>query len=327
MNSLFAVTRRFTGRLLLFLLLSLSAQGFAADEQKTNEETQNTPTQPESHWLDTWHNNFSESLDYTAQQLDEFFALEGSDNHKDARTEGRVRFGWEPRTRDLGATDFRFRIRVKLPTLKDRVDLLLSDDDSFNRDDTLRAARDGIDDNQDSASLALRYQKEQDSPISHRLGIGRGGQLFAKSQYEKDYWFSSELKMDYDGEVYYYTRDEFGAELGVNFTFLLSDDKYFRIKNRYFYRDRFNDWFWRHELQYLRPLTQESAVLYTFVTKGLSQPNHHVNEIYTSVRWRTNYLRSWLFFEVEPFVIWLKQEHFSPSYGVAMRFEFYYGAT
>jgi len=47
--------------------------------------------------------------------------------------------------------------------------------------------------------------------------------------------------------------------------------------------------------------------------------------VYTSARWRTNYLRSWLYFELEPFVLWLRKEDFKPSYGVAMRFEFYYG--
>ncbi|HAU92810.1 MAG TPA: hypothetical protein DCW59_10660, partial [Alteromonas sp.] len=255
----------------------------------------------------------------------EFFALADSDEHENARAEGRVRFGWEPRTRDLAAQDFRFRVRVKLPALKDRVDLMLSDDESYDRQDSIRAARDAVNENRDSTTLSLRYQEEQDSPISHRIGAGRRGQLFAKSQYESDYHFTDVLKMDYDAELYYYTRDQLGAELGLDFTYLLADEKYLRFNNRYYYRDRFEDWFWRHEVQYLRPLTQESAILYTVVTKGLTKPNHHLNEVYTSARWRTNYLRSWLYFELEPFVLWLRKEDFKPSYGVAMRFEFYYG--
>ena len=202
---------------------------------------------------------------------------------------------------------------------------LVEDDESYDRQDSIRAARDAVNENRDSTTLSLRYQEELDSPISHRIGAGRRGQLFAKSQYESDYHFTDFLKMDYDAELYYYTRDQLGAELGLDFTYLLADEKYLRFNNRYYYRDRFEDWFWRHEVQYLRPLTQESAILYTFVTKGLTKPNHHLNEVYTSARWRTNYLRSWLYFELEPFVIWLRKEDFKPSYGVAMRFEFYYG--
>ncbi|MDC8832162.1 hypothetical protein [Alteromonas gilva] len=266
-------------------------------------------------------------MDYTARQLDEFFALETSNKHHDARAEGRVRFGWEPRTTSLAEQDFRFRIRVTLPALEDRVDLLLSDDDSFNQDDSIRAARDSVDDAQNSATLALRYQEQKDSPLSYRIGAGRRGQLFVKSEYEQRYAFTDTVSIDYDAELYYYTRDELGAELGLNFAFSLADDNYLRFKNRYFYRDRFNDWFWRHEVQLLRPVSPDSAVLFRLVTNGVSRPNHQLGEVYTSARWRTNYLRSWLFFELEPFVIWLREEDFNPSFGVALRFEFYYGKT
>lgn len=316
--------RQLASLLLLGLWVSNQALGQSDDASVERDKPQQSPPVTES-WLDNWHSNFSESMDYTAQRLDEFFALADSDEHENARAEGRVRFGWEPRTRDLAAQDFRFRVRVKLPALKDRVDLMLSDDESYDRQDSIRAARDAVNENRDSTTLSLRYQDEQDSPISHRIGAGRRGQIFAKSQYESDYHFTDFLKMDYDAELYYYTRDQLGAELGLDFTYLLADEKYLRFNNRYYYRDRFEDWFWRHEVQYLRPLTQESAILYTFVTKGLTKPNHHLNEVYTSARWRTNYLRSWLYFELEPFVIWLRKEDFKPSYGVAMRFEFYYG--
>ncbi|WP_296051317.1 hypothetical protein [uncultured Alteromonas sp.] len=316
--------RQFASLLLLWLWIGSQAFGQSDEASVERDKPLQTPPATES-WLDNWHSNFSDSMDYTAQRLDEFFALADSDEHENARAEGRVRFGWEPRTRDLAAQDFRFRVRVKLPALKDRVDLMLSDDESYDRQDSIRAARDAVNENRDSTTLSLRYQEEQDSPISHRIGAGRRGQLFAKSQYESDYHFTDVLKMDYDAELYYYTRDELGAELGLDFTYLLADEKYLRFNNRYYYRDRFEDWFWRHEVQYLRPLTQESAILYTFVTKGLTKPNHHLNEVYTSARWRTNYLRSWLYFELEPFVIWLRKEDFKPSYGVAMRFEFYYG--
>lgn len=311
---------------LLILCITFSGKAYSqSDENSVDRDDPAETSPPTQTWLDNWHSNFSDSMDYTAQRLDEFFALDDSEEHKNARAEGRVRFGWEPRSRDLAAQDFRFRVRVKLPALKDRVDLMLSDDESYDRQDSIRAARDAVNENRDSTTLSLRYQEDQGSPFSYRIGAGRRDQLFVKGQYEQNYAFTDLLKMDYDAELYYYTRDELGAELGLDFTYTLSDEKYLRFNNRYYYRDRFEDWFWRHEIQYLRPLTQESAILYTFVTKGLTKPNHHLTEVYTSARWRTNYLRSWLFFELEPFVIWLRNEDFKPSYGVALRFEFYYG--
>ena len=315
---------------LVILGCLLVFSGFAvgqSDEGAIEREPTAENSPPTHSWLDSWHSNFSESMDYTAQRLDEFFALDNSDEHKNARAEGRVRFGWEPRTRDPAAQDFRFRIRVKLPALKDRVDLLLSDDESYDRQDSIRAARDAVNENQDSTTLALRYQDQDDSPLSYRVGAGRRDQLFLKGQYEGTRPLTKDTSFRYDAELYYYTRDALGAELGLDFSYHLADDKYLRFNNRYYYRDRFDDWLWRHEIQFLRPLTERSAVLYTFVTKGTTKPAHQFTEVYTSARWRTQYLREWLFFEVEPFIICLRQEDFKPSYGVAMRFEFYYGGT
>ena len=119
--------------LLLWLWVNNQALGQSDTTSVERDKPQQNPPATES-WLDNWHSNFSESMDYTAQRLDEFFALADSDEHENARAEGRVRFGWEPRTRDLAAQDFRFRVRVKLPALKDRVDLMLSDDESYDRD-------------------------------------------------------------------------------------------------------------------------------------------------------------------------------------------------
>lgn len=323
-----AVSKRDVHTVLLCISLYALSTFVAAQEKEPEQVTESTPSQmPQTtnSWLDNWHKNFSESMDFTAQQLDEFFALEGSDDHQHARSEGRVRFGWEPRTRDLAELDFRFRARVKLPALEDRVDLLFADDDNYNRYDTISASRSATNDNSDSTTIALRYKKKTSSPVSHRLGTGRRGQLFVRSRYAKSHWLDEQYKLEYDGEIYYYTRDQLGAELGINLTYFTTKDAYIRVKNRYFYRHKLQDWAWRHELQYLRPLTDKSALLYTFFTRGLTEPSNRVTELYTSVRWRTGYKRNWLFFEIEPFILLLREEHFSPSYGLAMRFEFYYG--
>ena len=61
------------------------------------------------------------------------------------------------------------------------------------------------------------------------------------------------------------------------------------------------------------------------MVEGLSQPNYRVEEIYSGLRWRSNTVRDWLYFDVEPFVLLLREENFSPSFGVALRVEAYYG--
>ena len=307
-----------------------SAEVSSASPQETEQvERQpvedSTKTKPEKYWLDRWQDNLTDSLDYTARQLDSFFAIEGSDEYKDARAEGRIRLGWEPRSRDLAETDLRFRIRVKLPALEDRVDLLLSDTEDYDQEDTIKAARDPAFRQGDRTTLALRFRKAPDSHFSYRVGAGRRDQLYVKSRFEDMVVFTKSVAMRYDAETYYYTRDRFGAELGATFQFLTPKDNVIRFNNRYYFRDESNDWLWRHEVQYLQPINNQSAAIYNIFTEGLTQPNFRTEEVYTSVRWRTNPHREWLFYEVEPFVVWLREEDFKPSYGLALRVEVYYG--
>ncbi|WP_137168253.1 hypothetical protein [Salinimonas lutimaris] len=276
-------------------------------------------------WMDEWQDNLTSSMNYTVQQVDNFFALKGADQYNKARAQGRISLGWEPRSRDMSEFDLRFKIRVKLPALENRVDLLLSDDENFDNQASIKAARQPIQRRSDNTTIALAYRASDDAKLSYRLGTGRRGQIYAKTRFEDMAAWSNQLALFYDAEAYYYNRDEFGAELGATIQYISRHDHVFRFNNRYFYRDMMEDWIWRHEAQYLHPIDEQAAMIYTLFVEGGTEPENQVGEVYTSAKWRSNPLREWLFFELEPFVLFLRDEDFKPSYGMAMRVEVYYG--
>lgn len=312
---------------ILFLLcIAIPTDEQASIEREALPVTEQNTQDPERRlWFDNWQQNLTQSMDYTARQLDSFFALEGSDAYRDARAEGRVSVGWEPRTRDLSEMDLRFRIRVKLPALENRVDLVLSDNEDTDNLNTLKAARTPVERNNDNTTIALRYRASDNARLSYRLGTGRRGQIYTKARFQDTTSLSDTMSLFYDTEVYYYNRDRLGAELGATFQYLSQSEHVFRFNNRYYYRDDKNEWLWRHELQYLQPLTPTSAAIYTLFTEGTQEPTRALKEVYTSFRYRTNPTRNWLFYEVEPFVLWLRDEDFRPSWGIALRIEAYYG--
>lgn len=277
-------------------------------------------------WMDEWQQSLTESMNYSVQQIDSFFAMKGSDRYEDARAQGRISLGWEPRTRDMSELDLRFKVRVRLPALQDRVDLLLSDDEDYEQDTTLKAARQPIERRRRNATIALRYRSSEDARLSHRIGTGRRGQVYVKSRYDDMMAFDEQLALFYDAEAYLYTRDHFGAEVGATMQYISDHDDVFRFNHRFYYRDRSEDWIWQHEGQYLQPVNDHTAMIYTLFTEGASRPDYRLNEVYLSSKWRSNPTRDWLFYEVEPFVLFLRDEDFKPSYGVAMRIEVYYGS-
>lgn len=294
---------------LFFLSAAVSAQ--------TNDE--NYP------WLDDMHRNIAESVNVSAQWFDDFFAEENMTEEEHALGQARIRLGWEPRSRELDDFEARIRVRVKLPKLKNRVDLILSDYEEDGIDDKVRAGRPEDVNRQDRFSLALRFKPKKDGGLSHRIGLGRRFQMFAKSRYRKQFDFTEKTDLRWESAIYYYNRDGFGADTRFTFDYQANKDSIYRVSSGFFYRDRTDDWLWQQSVQSFRQRDEKTAVIYGLYIEGLSKPNYRTEEYLTSVRWRQNALRDWLFYEVEPFVLWRRDENFSASYGIALRVEGFFG--
>ena len=276
-------------------------------------------------WLDAMHKSIADSVTDSAQWFDDFFVEPESADKENAEGSARIRVGWEPRSRDLNDHEARLRVRLRLPHLQDRVDLILSDYDDEVPDDKVRAGRPEDANRQDRFSLALRFKSKDDSGLSHRIGVGRRLQMFARSRYRENFQFSDDFKLHWEASVAYYNRDGFGADTEFTFDYQIDEDSLFRFDNRFFFRDESDDWLWQHSWQNFRQLDEKTAIVLGLYIEGLSQPNYRLEEYLTSVRWRQNFLRDWLYYEIEPFVLWRRDESFSASYGVALRLEGYFG--
>lgn len=276
-------------------------------------------------WLDIMHQSIADSVTNSALWFDDFFVLDEFSHDDKARGEARIRLGWEPRSRELSEFETRLRLRVKLPNLKNRVDIVFSDYDDERADSALQASGNDVFTEQNRFSLALRWRAKPDSGLSHRVGIGRRLQPFVKSRYRSLLSLTDKSDLRWETSVYYYNRDGFGADIAGQVNYNLNPKSLLRFNNHFYFRDRSNDWLWQHSVQHLRQLDDKTAVISGFYIEGLSQPNYRLEEYLVSFRWRKNTLRKWLFYELEPFVLWQRNEKFSASYGLALRLEGFFG--
>jgi len=276
-------------------------------------------------WLDLMHQSIADSADNTALWFDDFFVLNEFDHEGKARGQARIKLGWEPRSRALNEFEARLKVRVKLPNLKNRVDLVLSDYDDEQPESSIIASGNEVFDEQNRFSLALRWRAKPNSGLSHRIGIGRRLQAFVKSRYRGLIDVSEKSDLRWETSVYYYSSDGLGAKFSWLIDYNLNPESLFRFNNNFYYRDRSNDWLWQHNWQNLKQLDDKSALIYGFYVEGVSQPNYRLEEYLVSVRWRKNALREWLFYELEPFVLWRRDEGFAASFGLAFRVEGFFG--
>ena len=299
------------------VLLCLCTKTYAQETEVENKE--------DYPWLDSMHDGIATSVKSSALWFDDFFALEQIYNQEEAQGEARIRLGWEPRSHDLTELETRIKIRVKLPNLKNRADLVLSDYDDDRGSNDIKASGNNGFVERNRFSLALRWRSSPESGFSHRIGVGRRLQAFVKSRYRNLHTLSNKVNLRWETAAYVYSSDGFGADFSWQLAYNESYQSIYRWNNQFYFRDYTNDWLWSHSVQKLTQFNEKNALIAGFYIEGLSRPNYRLNEYLISLRWRKNTLRKWLFYEVEPFVLWRRDEDFAPSYGIALRLEGYFG--
>ena len=317
-----------------FILLIIYMGSAVAEEQPEEayvEEVNETiiiHPNPEDDWLFGFHDVISDSVFGTAKWFDSFFATEdGEDLNPESLA--RIRLGWEPRARDLDVFSQKFRVRIKLPYLADRADLMFSDeadDDNveqqFDNDKSLTNGEDG-----DSFTAAIRFINldQIEEYVDSRIGIS-GGDIFSKVRVKLTSDFGTNHRVKFYPSIFYYIDDGFGSRVLLEYDYNYAADKQFKTNISWRNSEAYTGQRWRSGLYHLHRLDRFRATSLGLVVRGESRGERgFLIESYTlSFRYRVNAYRNWLFFEAEPFVEWPEEEDYKSTPGIALRVEGYF---
>jgi hypothetical protein len=123
----------------------------------------------------------------------------------------------------------------------------------------------------------------------------------------------------------YWISDGFGARHLTELSYKLSPQQELRLSHSIWYVNHWEDAKWKQGLYYLQQFDNNDSLVAGVLMEGRVDPKYEEEKISASVRWRTQFLRSWLFFEIEPFVDYEEANNFRSSVGVALRLEGYFG--
>jgi len=280
--------------------------------------------QSDEHWMNTFHETISDSVYQSAVWFDNFF-LDEDMKQSNPEATARIRFGWEPKSRDFSEVDIRFRIKVKLPHFENKVDLILSDDDDSTQEDlpleTVNTASE-IEETKFAAAVRYTHKKNKNRLLESRIGIS-GGDIFLKARHKRMYTWQNTHSLRIEPSVYYYLKDGLGAKLLLEYNYQANEKSQYRINYSVRGSESFSGLRWKHGFYNLTQLQSNSATIAGLQIEGeRNGENGFIIDKYTlSYRYRFNAIRSWLFFEVEPFVEWAEIENYSTSPGIALRVE------
>lgn len=284
---------------------------------------------------------FGSTLDWTANTLDGYFADEETQQQqKKAKTWGHIVFGWEPREGNLNRFPVKFKVKAKLPHLKDKVELILSDneDDDFKTlpYESVRPETVKLDEDSFGAAIRFLHATRDNISTSSRLGWG-DNQLYARSsaRYKKA-WYDNKLSINLQPALEYYVVDGWGGRFLFDIGYKLSDNSDTRFNFSYRDLESFSAPKWRAGVFQINAVTDKSAMIVGISSNGETKPKFTPMKHRFSVRYRFNALRSWTYFEIEPFVEVFRPDlpdnsgidynaSFIRDTGITFRFEGHYG--
>ena len=303
--------------ILAFTILFWAGPAFCVQNQINDE------------WFDELEKTISESLLSTASWMDSAFQDDETIDES-AKAWGKITIGWQPRTGNWGYFPVKFRIKVRLPSLQNRIDLIISDTEE---EDFQRLPLDKthpIDEKESSEDyhLAIRFihSSSQEHYLSTRIGLG-DGTVYSRMSYRwrkpliDDFW-----SIQISPAVEYYIGQGFGHRVVFDSAWGVGRRAEIRWSYGLIDRQSFDNGEWRQGLYYLRPIGDDAAIVQGFQASGDYEPDYRENNYNIFFRWRQVSIRKWLYYEIEPFVDFPRERDFRREYGIAFRLQGLFGA-
>jgi hypothetical protein len=278
----------------------------------------------------------SSMVQKTANRIDGFFGSNRYTTWEQNRTSIRLRFNFdfiEGQSMDLGV---QFKLNLVLPALNDKVRLVVNPDDDDN-------AGSGGNDSRDDSEVALRYIGRQLGRLnsSYDLGLRLDDSelaLFLRWNAQLEFDLGRSWSHRYTNQLYWYTDTGFRNDFRIYFEKALSKKFLLRSRTMVQYWEEYgSELYPEQRFTLFQTINLKHALAYEVVAgivpfdetafdeDNIYLPDEQYTQYQVRLRYRTNWMFPWLFFEVWPIVIWPEEHDYETTYAVRFRVELNFG--
>ncbi|MBU0481788.1 MAG: hypothetical protein KKG47_11885 [Proteobacteria bacterium] len=294
--------------LVILILSFVGAGGVTAKEEEDVDLREENDALSSQSILDRYHSYLREKFHGPVVWFDDFFG--------DPRLEFEelpasfVRLRVVARYTEGEGFDFPLRLRanVKMPRFTRRFRLIVVGE---NEDDIAETQKDKADNpgldlqpNDNRTNLGLRYLVYKN--LRSRFHFGGGVSLhtpvesYVRMYYRRLAHIGKNNVIKLTETVFWNTRHGFGETSRIDMERVLLEDLTGRVSLFGTYAEDSNGLDWGGEVNLFRQLTGKSAVAFDFGAYGETRPEKRMTNYRVASRYRRNFYRPWLFFELEP---------------------------
>lgn len=230
-----------------------------------------------------------------------------------------------------------FRANIHLSRLNERLRLSISGED-VTETNTQSIPEDpgnpGFDRTTQPTRLVnteLRYILKQTTNIDSFLGAGIRlnfpMKTFIRGRFLYKYQLSDIAQLRLSETLFLRSQDGFGETTEISLERLLNPRTLIRWANSGTVAESITGMEWGSELSLIQELSSKSAVSVTGGIYGNSSSSALVTDYQIRTNYRLNFLRHWLFYEVEPEISWPRDTGYSANFAITLRLEIMFAGS
>lgn len=261
----------------------------------------------QKNWIDSTHRYVSNSADDLANWIDHFF---GSPRDDIESADSSLRLTWENEWEESEGqdTDVRLRGKVHLPRINERLSLIFTDEDGETTSETSEQL-DELEGRPESTRVALQYKAREKKRyrIDYRLGLRSSLKTRASIRYRYQLPTSDKTTHRITETLYFIDGEGFGSRTRYEYDYLLKREHLLRWANSARYSEDTDGVEWSSRLILGKRRNDKSALSYFVWTSGETRPQYLTKAYGLGVKYRRNFHRPWLFYELEPAYAWKRE--------------------
>jgi hypothetical protein len=324
----------------LFVSLALPPHAVAAEEAVAAEdmaEATGADSETPDTRIDRLHSATENLLDATVRRVDAFFVSEAHDTFEEDQNRLRLRLNLD--YIEHAGWDFKekVKINVRLTALSKRLRLLVNDADEDEDDQVTEYEDDGND-------IALRWVGHQGKKTGLSLDAGvriKSGNVdpFGRVNASIRYPVSGQWTGQSTNRIYYYSQTGWRNDFRQYFNRPINDELLFRARSRIqYFEEKDSNPQLEQKFTVFHTLSDRSAVAYEALWRQETaedsvfddsdiriDPEDRYDQFQVRLRYRRNFWRPWMFFEVWPAVSWPEERDWQTVLGARVRLEINFG--
>lgn len=279
------------------------------------------PTSGNTNWLDRSHSSFQLRTQQAAIWFDNFFDDDYS-AEEPATVRTKITIGGKTSRHGTSNGYAKIRVKAKLPNLKDRFYLVLSNEEENEHDFlTLESKRpeeiEEATDNNFSAALRWIKRSTLKEKIDAQIGLRSGPNIYLLGRHRRFHNLTKSVKLYLTPAVFIDSEYGAGTRLLTEFDHLFDHPGLIRLSVRGQFDNRSEGIEWRSGLSYTHRLSNKGAIVGGVYMRGESD-GEEVENYSASIRLRKRFWRPYLFYEIEPFIDWPAEDNYRTNGGIAI---------